>query len=167
MNKKKTAKRLLAAAVAISGAYLVILILISCLQKWLKPMQDAPLGVRDTFYFPIDDVVVSAVCFVFMLLISLVLIRRIGRGMKTGGLPAVGIAAFGVLVPFVQKLAAYWEGIRLADGQVSTEASIDYVTSASYVHDLTAWAVPLLFVSCALFAAGCAAALFARENEKR
>ena len=66
MNKKKTAKRLLAAAVAISGAYLVILILISCLQKWLKPMQDAPLGVRDTFYFPIDDVVVSAVCFVLL-----------------------------------------------------------------------------------------------------
>lgn len=167
MDKKKTAKKLLIAAMSVSGAYLVILILISCLQKWLKPLQNAPLGVRSTFYFPIDDVAVSAVCFALMLLLSLVLLHRVKLDARTGGVPVFGIVVFGVLVPFVQKLAAYWENLRIAGGQVATENSINYVTSASYVHELTAWAVPLLFVSCALFAAGCAVALFAKGNETR
>ena len=165
MEKKKAAKKLLTATWIISGVYLLAVVLITCFQKWLKPLQNAPQGVRNTFYFPLDDVMVSAVCFVLMLLLSLFLLHRMRLNAKTGKIPVLGIVAFGVLVPFVQKLSYYWEVRRVADSQVATETSINYVTSASYVHNLTAWATPLLFVACAIFTAGCALALFTKETE--
>ncbi len=164
MDKKKIARKLLITAMAVSGIYLVILILLTCLQKWLKPLQNAPLGVRNTFYLPIDDLTVSAVCLVLMILFSLVLLRRVKAGAKAGSLPWVGMVGFGILVPFLSKLASYCESLRLSAAQTSTEESINYVMSASYVHDITAWITPLLFVSSAIFVAGCAIALCVKES---
>lgn len=164
MNKKKTSIKLLTAALIVNGIYLLILVLMTCFQKWIKTsVQNAPLGARTTFYFPYDDVIFAAVCLVLMLAISLVLISRIKAGAKTGTLPVCGMVFFGVLVPYLSKIASHLESLRIADSQAATEESINYVMSASYVHDLTAWALPLFFVSAAVFVAGCAVSLCARE----
>ena len=164
MNKKKASVKLLTAALIVNGVYLLILALMTCFQKWLKSsVQNAPLGVQTTFYFPYDDVIFAAVCLVLMLAFSLILIYRIKAGAKTGALPVYGMIFFGVLMPYLSKVASHLESLRIADSQAATEESINYVMSASYVHDLTAWALPLLFVSAAVFIAGCAVSLCTRE----
>lgn len=164
MNKKKASVKLLSAALIVNGVYLLILVLMTCFQKWMKSsLQNAPLGVQTTFYFPYDDVIFAAVCLVLMLVLSLILISRVKAGARTGALPVCGMVFFGVLVPYLSKVASHLESLRIADSQVATEDSINYVVSASYVHNLTAWALPLLFVSAAVFVAGCAVSLCARE----
>lgn len=46
MNKKKTSIKLLTAALIVNGIYLLILVLMTCFQKWIKTsVQNAPLGV--------------------------------------------------------------------------------------------------------------------------
>lgn len=104
MNKKKTSIKLLTAALIVNGIYLLILVLMTCFQKWIKTsVQNAPLGARTTFYFPYDDVIFAAVCLVLMLAISLVLISRVKAGAKTGALPVCGMVFFGVLVPYLSQ----------------------------------------------------------------
>lgn len=164
MNKKKASVKLLTAALIVNGVYLLILVLMTCFQKWLKSsVQNAPLGVQNTFYFPYDDVIFAAVCLVLMLVFSLILISRVKAGAKTGALPVCGMIFFGVLMPYLFKVTSYIEDLRISGAEVATEDSINYMMSASYVHDLTAWALPLLYVSAAVFVAGCAISLCTRE----
>lgn len=164
MNRKKAAEKLFAAACIVNGVYLLILILMTCLQKWLKSsLQHAPLGVQNAFYFPYDDIILAGVCFVLMLVLSLAVVSRMRAGAKGKGLPVCGMVIFGILVPYLSKLVSYLESLRVAGSQIATEDSINYVMSASYVHEITAWALPLLFVSGALFVAGGAVSLCVRE----
>lgn len=163
MKRKKTAGTILTIAWIAAVAYLIALALIIGLQKSLKTLQSAPIGARNLFYVPYDNVIFAVLMFAFILTIALVLIKRMKTGGKTGTPAMIGMIAVGGAAPFLNLFITYLESLRLSEYNKATEAAMNYIMSASYVHDLTAYLNPLLLLIGSVFLIGATMSLSLRD----
>lgn len=161
MRKSRLAKKFLFSAMIVEGVYIVLLTVLTLLQKQLKLAQNAPLGTRDLFYFPIDDVAVAVVSLLVMTALTYAMLPRLKANARLGKYPAIGMILFGAVTPVISMLTTKWEVSRYSSEKTST---VEHMISAEYLNGAIAWVAPLLFVAAALFVIGSAIALCTKDE---
>lgn len=161
MTKKKLAKRLLLSAMIAEGVHILALLALVLLQGKIKVTQNAPMGAREIFFFPIDNVLVAVLSLLVMGVLAFLMLPRLSAGAKQGKLPLIGMLFFGAGVPVLSMI-----GTRLQYAWYTSEktSSMEYMISAECVEQSIEWVAPLLFIAAALFVAGSAIACCAKSE---